>query len=64
MKQYKTYTFIEITKKEFQQYQSEPISNTQAIEIQNNLFGVVNLLLKWSSESSSKECAQVKHLCI
>lgn len=64
MKQYKTYDFTEITKKEFQQYQSEPISNTQAIEIQNNLFGVVNLLLKWSSESSSKECAQVKHLCI
>lgn len=57
MKQYKTYSFIEITKKEFQQYQSEPISNVQAIEIQNNLFGVVNLLLKWSSESSSKECA-------
>ncbi len=57
MKQYKTYNFIEITKKEFQQYQSEPISNTQAIEIQNNLFGVVDLLLKWSAEGSRKECA-------
>lgn len=57
MKQYKTYNFIEITKKEFQQYQSEPISNVQAIEIQNNLFGVVDLLLKWSTEDSRKECA-------
>ncbi len=56
MKQYKTYNFIEIAKKEFQQYQSEPISNTQAIEIQNNLFGIVDLLLKWSTGSSSKEC--------
>lgn len=51
MKQVKTYNFIEITKKEFQQYQSEPISTVQAIEIQNNLFGVVDLLLKWSSET-------------
>ncbi len=56
MKQSKTYNFIEITKKEFQQYQSEPISNVQAIEIQNNLFGIVDLMLKWNSESSSKEC--------
>lgn len=56
MKQYKTHNFIEITKKEFQQYQSEPISNVQAIEIQNNLFGIVDLLLKWSTGSSSKEC--------
>ena len=56
MKQYKTYNFIEIAKKEFQQYQSEPISNTQAIEIQNNLFGIVDLLLKLSTGSSSKEC--------
>ena len=50
MKQSKTYNFIEITKKEFQQYQSEPISNVQAIEIQNNLFGVIDLLLKWDYE--------------
>lgn len=42
MKQVKTYNFIEITKKEFQQYQSEPITTVQAMEIQNNLFGVVN----------------------
>ncbi len=56
MKQVKTYNFIEITKKEFQQYQSEPISTAQAMEIQNNLFGVVDLLLQWSSKSSS-ECA-------
>ncbi len=53
MKQVKTYNFIEITKKEFQQYQSEPITTVQAIEIQNNLFGVVDLLLKWSSENNA-----------
>lgn len=51
MKQVKTYNFIEITKKEFQQYQSEPITTVQAMEIQNNLFGVVDLLLKWSSDT-------------
>lgn len=51
MKQYKTYNFIEITKKEFQQYQSEPISNVQAIEIQNNLFRVIDLLIQWSLDS-------------
>lgn len=50
MKKVKTYNFIEITKKEFQQYQSEPISTAQAMEIQNNLFGVVDLLLKWDSK--------------
>lgn len=49
MKVVKTHNFIEITKKEFQQYQPEPITDTQAIEIQNNLFGVVELLLKWST---------------
>lgn len=51
MKQYKTYNFTEITKKEFQQYQSEPISNVQAIEIQNNLFRVIDLLIQWSLDS-------------
>ena len=51
MKQYRTYNFIEITKKEFQQYQSEPISNVQAIEIQNNLFRVIDLLIQRSLDS-------------
>lgn len=49
----KTYNFIEITKKEFRHYQFEPISNTQAVEIQTNLFGVVELLLKWSEDKNS-----------
>lgn len=53
MKQVQTYNFIEITKKEFQKYQATPISNTQAIEIQNNLFGVVDLLLQWSTKIDS-----------
>ncbi len=59
MKRVKTYNFIEITKKEFQQYQSEPITEKQAIEIQENLFGVVELLLKWDKELNlkTKKCA-------
>ena len=39
--------FIELTKQEFQQYASEPITDEQAIEIQTNLFGFVNLLIEW-----------------
>ena len=60
MKVAKTYNFIETTKVEFQCYQSEPITDSQAMEIQNNLFGVVDLLLQWNREvssSSSKTCA-------
>ena len=57
MKVVKTQNFIEVTKKEFQQYQSEPITDAQAIEIQNNLFGVVELLLKWDKEANNKQCA-------
>lgn len=58
MKTFNYHNFIDITKNEFQQYQSEPISTTQAIEIQNNLFGVVDLLMHWHSESiRNKECA-------
>ena len=47
MKKFYFNNFIEVTKKEFQQYQAEPITNAQAVEIQNNLFGVVELLLQW-----------------
>lgn len=57
MKCFKTYNFIDITKKEFQQYQAEPITEAQAIEIQNNLFGVVDLLLKWDSVNIKNKCA-------
>ncbi|CDC18127.1 unknown [Clostridium sp. CAG:306] len=57
MKQYKIYNFIEITKKEFQQYQSESITTAQAIEIQNNLFGVVDLIIQWSLERIKQEGA-------
>ena len=58
MNRFKTYNFIDITKKEFQQYQAEPITEAQAIEIQNNLFGVVELLLKWDKNTNNKQCAQ------
>ena len=57
MKRFKTYNFIDITKKEFQQYQAEPITAAQALEIQNNLFGVVDLLLKWDSVNIKNKCA-------
>lgn len=54
MKQYKFQNFIKATQKEFQIYQSEPISEEQACEIQNNLFGVVHLLIKWEREVDIK----------
>ena len=57
MNRFNTYNFIDITKKEFQQYQAEPITEAQAIEIQNNLFGVVDLLLKWDSVNIKNKCA-------
>ena len=57
MKVSHTHNFIEVTKQEFQQYQSEPITDAQAIEIQNNLFGVVELLLKWDKKARNKKCA-------
>lgn len=49
MKLSKTQNFIAETKTEFQQYQDEQITDSQATEIQNNMFGVIDLLLKWSS---------------
>lgn len=45
----KTQNFIEDTKAEFQQYQDEQITDSQATEIQHNMFGVIDLLLKWSN---------------
>ena len=53
MKRYKTHNFIEVTKQEFQQYQAEPITDAQAYDIQNNLFGVVNLLIQWQRNLDS-----------
>ena len=53
MKVAETQNFIETTKTEFQCYQKEPITDLQAIEIQKNLFGVVNLLIQWNQKVSS-----------
>jgi len=50
MKQYRLQNFITVTQEEFQKYQSEPISETQALKIQNNLFGAIELLIKWGSK--------------
>lgn len=47
MRKFRTQNFIENTKSEFQQYSSSPITNDEAIEIQSNLFGFVNLLIEW-----------------
>ena len=44
----KTQNFIEETKNEFQQYEEEQITDKKATEIQNNLFGVIGLILEWS----------------
>ena len=58
MKLYRLQNFISTTQQEFQNYQAEPISEAQAIDIQNNLFGVVDLLLEWSHrEDCNKNCA-------
>jgi hypothetical protein len=45
----KTQNLIEDTKAEFQQYQDEQITDRQAMEIQHNMFGVMELLLKWNN---------------
>ena len=57
MKQHRFYNFIAITQNEFQRYQSEPITEQQALEIQHNLFGVVGLLMKWSRNANDNKCA-------
>lgn len=44
----KTQNFIAETKAEFQQYEDEPITDEKATEIQHNMFGVMDLLIKWS----------------
>lgn len=41
--------FIERTKQEFQQYSVNPITDEEALEIQSNLFGFVNLLIEWDN---------------
>lgn len=43
----KTQNFIEETKAEFQQYEDKPITDEKAMEIQHNMFGVMDLLVKW-----------------
>ena len=45
--------FIERTKQEFQQYSVNPITDEEAIEIQSNLFGFVNLLIEWDKEEQN-----------
>ncbi len=47
MKQVKTYNYIEITKKEFQQYQATPITNAQASNCSmDDIPGIDRLLSK------------------
>ena len=42
-----TQNFIAETKAEFQQYEDEPITDKKATEIQHNMFGVMDLRVKW-----------------
>lgn len=53
MKDLKSKNFIELTKQEFQQYAEHPITDAEAIEIQSNLFGFVNLLIEWDKEEQN-----------
>jgi len=55
MKNTQKENFIALTKKEFQQYSESPITDEQAIEIQTNLFGFVNLLIEWD-KNEQKSC--------
>ena len=55
MKKLDKQNFIVLTKKEFQQYSESPITDEQAIEIQTNLFGFVNLLIEWD-KNEQKSC--------
>lgn len=57
MKNLDKQNFIELTKKEFQQYSDSPITDEQAIEIQTNLFNFVNLLIEWDkNEQKETNC--------
>lgn len=61
----KTQNFIEDTKNEFQQYETEPLTDMQATEIQHNLFGVMDLLCKWGDvfiQESKQILKRIKRL--
>ncbi len=51
MKNVHKQNFTEFTIKEFQHYQKEPLTVLQAKEIQNNLFGIMELLTEWSEQT-------------
>lgn len=57
MKESNKQIFIERTKQEFQQYSENPIMDEQALEIQTNLFGFVNLLIEWDRNEKA-DCEQ------
>ena len=54
MENYKKQNFIELTKTEFQKYESSTITDEQAKEIQKNLFGFMDLLLEWNHKEQNK----------
>jgi len=55
MKNHSKNNFIIITKDEFQPYSKLPITDDEAVEIQKNLFGFMELLLEWD-ENEKKSC--------
>lgn len=63
MKKLDKQTFIERTKQEFQQYSENPITDEQAVEIQTNLFGFVNLLIEWDKNEKADCERRLKGLC-
>ena len=54
MRNFKKQNFIEKTKAEFQQYSEIPITDDVAIEIQQNLFGFLDLLIEWETQKERK----------
>ncbi len=49
------HNFINDTITEFQCYEQFPLSEADAVEIQNNLFAFINLLQEWSNTLKGKE---------
>ena len=53
MRNFKKQNFIEITQNEFQKYSNSIITDYEAFEIQQNLFGIIELLINWSNKSKT-----------
>lgn len=52
MRNFRKQNFIEITQTKFQKYSDSKITEIEAYEIQRNLFGILELLINWSNNST------------